>query len=57
MGLLDGSATACVRTAKPYECNVNYPTVKVSLAVGEGQLMISPEGTLLSVERVSPIVS
>ena len=57
MRLLDGGATACMRTAKPHECDMNYPTVKVSLAVGEGQLMISPEGTLLSVERVSPILS
>ena len=57
MGLLDGGATACMRTAKPHERNLNYPTVKVSLASGEGHLMISPEGTLLSVGRVSPIVS
>ena len=57
MRLLDGGATVCMRTAKPHECDMNYPTVKVSLAVGEGQLMISPEGTLLSVERVSPILS
>ena len=57
MGLLDGGATACTRTAKPHECDMNYPTVKVSLAAGEGQLMISPEGTLLSVERASPTVS
>ena len=33
MGLLDGGATACVRTAKPHECTLNYPTVKVSLAI------------------------
>ena len=46
-----------MRTAKPHECDLNYPAGKVSLAVGEGQLMISPEGTLLSVERVSPTVS
>ena len=57
MGLLDGGATACVRTAKEHERNMNYPTVKVSLALGEGHLMISPEGALLSVERVSPIAS
>ena len=49
--------TACVRTARPHERNLKYPTVKVSLALREGHLMISPEGTLLSVERVSPMVS
>ena len=57
MGLLDGGATACMRTAKPHECTLDYPAVKVSLAVGEGQLMISPEGTLLSIERISSIES
>ena len=57
MGLLDGGATACMSTAKPHERTLNYPTVKVSLALGEDHLMISPEATLLSVERVFPIVS
>ena len=57
MGLLDGGVTACMKTAKRHERTLNYPTVKVSLALGESHLMISPEGTLLSVERVSPIVS
>ena len=57
MGLLDGGATACMRMAKAHERNLNYPTVKVSLALGESHLMMSPEGTLLSVEKVSPIVS
>ena len=57
MGLLDGGATACTRTAKDHERNLSYPTVKASLALGESRLMISPEGTLLSVERASPIVS
>ena len=57
MGPLDGGATAYMRRAEPHERNLNYPTVKVSLASGEGHLMISPEGTLLSVGRVSPIVS
>ena len=32
MGLLDGGATACMRTAKAHERNLNYPTVKMSLA-------------------------
>ena len=31
MGLLDGGATACVRTAKDHERNMIFPTVKVSL--------------------------
>ena len=57
MGLLDGGATACMSTAKVHEHNFNYPIVNVSLALGEGHLMISPKGTLLSVEKLSPIVS
>ena len=57
MGLLDGGAIACMRTAKPHEYTLDYPAVKVSLAVGEGQLMISPEDILLSIERISPIES
>ena len=45
VGLLDGGATACVRTAKDHERNMNYLTIQVS------------QGTLLSIERVSPRVS
>ena len=33
MGLLDGGATACVRTSVPHERTLKYPTVKVSLAL------------------------
>ena len=35
IGLLDGGATACMRTAKVHERNLKRPAVKVSLAVGE----------------------
>ena len=35
---------ACARTAKAH-------AVKVSLALEDGHLMISPQGTLLSVEK------
>ena len=54
-GLIDGGATACLRTALAHE--VNLPTVSVRLACGECSLLVNPQGTLLSKTFVSPILS
>ena len=54
-GLIDGGATACLRTALPGEDQ--FPTVDVQLATGECKLHVNPAGTLLSPTAVAPIVS
>ena len=54
-GLIDGGATACLRTALAHE--MNLPTVAVRLACGECSLLVNPQGTLLSKTFVSPILS
>ena len=54
-GLIDGGATACLRTAKSGERDL--PTMKVELACGSCTLHINPAGTLLSPHPVTPIVS
>ena len=54
-GLIDGGATACLRTAKGSERSL--PTMKVELACGSCTLHINPAGTLLSPHPVTPIVS
>ena len=54
-GLIDGGATACLRQAQP--CERQLPKVNVQLACGECSLHINAAGTLLSTEKVAPIVS
>ena len=54
-GLIDGGATACLRTASSEE--LKLPTIAVQLAAGECQLHINHAGTLLSKSQVAPIVS
>ena len=55
LGLIDGGATACLRTASEEE--LRLPTIAVQLAAGECQLHINSAGTLLSKSPVAPIVS
>ena len=54
-GLIDGGATACLRTAKASERSL--PTLNVELACGSCTLHINQAGTLLSPNPVTPIVS
>ncbi|CAE7205891.1 RE1, partial [Symbiodinium sp. CCMP2456] len=54
-GLIDGGATSCLRTAEAHEQDM--PVVGVKLAFGECQLLVNPQGTLLSRTHVSPILS
>ena len=53
--MIDGGATACLRTATSEERS--FPTVDVQLATGACQLHVNHAGTLLSQSPVSPIVS
>ena len=55
-GLIDGGATSCLRMAEPPQ-EQNLPQVGVKLAFGECQLLVNPQGTLLSRTYVSPILS
>ena len=55
LGLIDGGATACLRTASEEE--LHLPTTSVQLAAGECQLHVNGAGTLLSKSHVAPIVS
>ena len=54
-GLIDGGATACLRTASSKE--LHLPTISVQLAAGECKLHVNASGTLLSRQNVAPIVS
>eukprot|EP00439_Symbiodinium_sp_Y106_P033996 s211_g4.t1 len=54
-GLIDGGATACLRTAKSHE--LQLPTLDVELAFGKCKLHVNQAGTLLSPTPVNPIVS
>ena len=54
-GLIDGGATACLRTAHSSERSL--PTISVRLAYGSCDLHINQYGTLLSEVPVSPIIS
>ena len=54
-GLIDGGATACLRTAKASEKNL--PKLSVELACGSCELHVNAAGTLLSPRPVTPIVS
>ena len=54
-GLIDGGATACLRTAERTE--LGLPRVPVQLAAGECHLHVNHAGTLLSPKPVAPIVS
>ena len=54
-GLIDGGATACLRTAKRGE--LSLPTISVELACGKCELHVNRAGTLLSPNPVNPIVS
>ena len=54
-GLIDGGATACLRTASERE--LSLPTISVQLAAGECELHVNASGTLLSRQCVAPIVS
>ena len=54
-GLIDGGATACLRTAEDSERNL--PRIPVKLACGSCDLHINDYGTLLSPTPVSPIIS
>ena len=54
-GLIDGGATACLRTAKASERSL--PTLTVELACGSCNLHINSAGTLLSPHPVTPVVS
>ena len=54
-GLIDGGATACLRTAHCSERSL--PTISVKLAYGSCDLHINQYGTLLSGVPVSPIIS
>eukprot|EP00439_Symbiodinium_sp_Y106_P018206 s4987_g2.t1 len=53
--LIDGGATACLRTARSGEYQL--PTLSVELACGSCKLHINSAGTLLSRQPVAPIVS
>ena len=53
--LIDGGATACLRQAQP--CELQLPKVNVQLACSECSLHINAARTLLSTEKVAPIVS
>ena len=53
--MIDGGATACLRTATEEEKGL--PEVNVKLACGECKLLVNREGTLLSRDYVSPILS
>ena len=54
-GLLDGGASHALRTARPGELESARNT-QVSLALGQVELGITPEGTLLNAEPVAPIL-
>ena len=54
-GLIDGGATACLRTAHRSERLL--PTIPVRLACGSCDLHVNQYGTLLSGVPVSPIIS
>ena len=54
-GLLDGGATNSLRTARNAEELRNCTRTQVSLALGHAELFLTPVGTLLSSEPVSPI--
>ena len=54
-GLIDGGATACLRTA--HDSERSLPTIPVKLAYGSCDLHINQYGTLLSGVPVSPIIS
>ena len=53
--LIDGGATACLRTARSGEYQL--PTLSVELACGSCKLHINSAGALLSRQPVAPIVS
>ena len=55
-GLLDGGATNSLRTARSEEELQNCVKTQVSLALGHADLLLTPLGTLISADRVSPIV-
>ena len=54
-GLIDGGATACLRTAERNE--LELPKVPLQLAADKCRLHVNHAGTLLSPEPVAPIVS
>ena len=54
-GLIDGGATACLRSARSDE--LTLPTLEVALACGTCSLHVNQAGTLLSPRPVAPIVS
>ena len=55
-GLLDGGATNSLRTARSVEELQGCVKTQVSLALGHADLLLTPVGTLISAEKVSPIV-
>ena len=55
-GLLDGGATNALRRARSQAELDGCSKTQVSLALGQAELFLTPVGTLLSVDPVSPIV-